>query len=140
MSEQHKRVTGIGGIFFKCNEPETMRNWYAKHLGFNTDAYGTNFEWRDAEHPEKKGSTVWSPFAKSTTYFAPSEKEFMINLRVENMEWLLDELKKEGITQIGDMQVYEYGKFAHIIDPEGNKVELWEPVDEEFEKVTNTTK
>ena len=122
-----KKVTAIGGIFFKCNDPAATREWYSKHLGLSNDQYGTNFEWRDANDPEKKGSTVWSPFAKDSKYFEPS---FMINFRVENLEWLLEELKKEGIMQAGEMQVHEYGKFAHIIDPDGNKIELWEPVDE----------
>jgi predicted enzyme related to lactoylglutathione lyase len=126
-----KRVTALGGIFFKCADPAAMRDWYAHHLGFNTDQYGASFEWRHADRPDKKGSTVWSPFAADTKYFEPSEKEFMINLRVENLAWLLEELKKEGITQIGTLQEYEYGKFAHIMDPEGNKIELWEANDGE---------
>ncbi len=135
MSEP-KRVTGIGGIFFKSENPESARQWYAKHLGLNTNEYGTTFEWRHADAPDKKGYSVWSPFKKDTTYFAPSEKDFMINLRVENLEWLLGELKKEGIEQIGEMQVYEYGKFAHIMDPDGNKLELWQSNDEEYENMT----
>ena len=126
-----KRVTNIGGIFFKSNDPAAMRSWYATHLGLINDPYGTNFEWRHLDEPDKKGSTVWSPFAKDTKYFEPSGKEFMINFRVENLEWLLGELKKEGIEQIGEMQDSDFGKFAHIMDPEGNKVELWEPKDEE---------
>jgi predicted enzyme related to lactoylglutathione lyase len=125
-----KKVTNIGGIFFKSSNPAESREWYAKHLGFSTDKYGTIFEWRDLDAPEKKGSTVWNAFASDTKYFQPSEKDFMINLRVEDLEWLLGELKKEGIEQIGEMQVYEYGKFAHIMDPDGNKLELWEAVDD----------
>src|ERR1700733_9262369 len=123
-----KRVTNLGGIFFKCNDPAAIREWYAAHLGLSADQYGTMFEWRHADEPSKKGSTVWSTFAKDTKYFEPSGKEFMINFRVENLEWLLGELKKEGIEQLGEMQVYDYGKFAHIMDPEGNKIELWEPI------------
>lgn len=130
-----QKVTGIGGIFFKCADPEKTRQWYAQNLGFSGEKYGSIFEWRHADEPNKKGSTVWNPFAKDTKYFQPSEKDFMINLRVENLEWLLGELKREGIEQIGEMQAYEYGKFAHIMDPDGNKIELWEPVDEEDEKV-----
>ena len=130
-----KRVTSLGGIFFKCNDPAAIRNWYNTHLGLNTDQYGTTFEWRHADAPDKKGFSVWSTFSADTKYFEPSGKEFMINLRVENLEWLLGELKKEGIAQIGEMQVYEYGKFAHILDPEGNKIELWESNDEEFGKM-----
>ncbi|OSZ82124.1 glyoxalase [Chitinophagaceae bacterium IBVUCB1] len=131
MSNEHKkRVTGIGGIFMKSNDPEYMRNWYNKHLGFNATQYGATFEWLKTDKPDEKGMTVWNPFKNTTDYFMPSEKEFMINLRVEDLEWLLAELKKEGIEQIGEMQVYEYGKFAHIIDPEGTKIELWEAVDD----------
>jgi predicted enzyme related to lactoylglutathione lyase len=124
-----KRATGIGGIFFKSNDPKGVKDWYRDHLGFNTDDYGATFEWRHEDAPEKKGSTIWSTFAADTKYFQPSEKQFMINLRVEDLEWLLGELKKEGIEQIGEMQDYEYGKFAHIMDPDGNKVELWEAKD-----------
>jgi predicted enzyme related to lactoylglutathione lyase len=141
MSEP-KRVTAIGGIFFKCEDPTATREWYGKHLGLSTDQYGANFEWRHADAPEKKGTTVWSAFKNDTAYFAPSDKQFMLNFRVENLEWLLGELKKEGVTQIGEMQVYDYGKFAHIMDPEGNKIELWEAVDEVFSDMTDgsTTK
>lgn len=141
MSEP-KRVTAIGGIFFKSEDPAAIRNWYAKHLGLKTNEYGTTFEWRHADNPEKKGYNVWSPFKKDTTYFAPSEKEFMLNLRVEDLEWLLEELKKEGVEQIGETQVYDYGKFAYIMDPEGNKLELWQSNDEEYEKLSSdaTTK
>lgn len=128
-----KKVTGIGGIFFKCDDAAAMRTWYSKHLGFSDNQYGTIFEWRDAEKPDVKGSTVWNTFKKETTYFQPSEKDFMINLRVENLEALLAELKEQGIEPVGKMQVYDYGKFAHIMDPEGNKLELWEPIDEALE-------
>jgi predicted enzyme related to lactoylglutathione lyase len=125
-----KRVTGIGGIFFKSQDPAAARDWYARHLGLQTDQYGATFDWRYTDEPDKKGQTVWSPFAADTQYFAPSAKDFMINLRVENLEWLLEELKKEGVEQIGEMQVYDYGKFAHIVDLEGNKIELWEAIGE----------
>jgi len=130
-----KRVTAIGGIFFKSADPAAMREWYASHLGLSTSQYGTTFEWRHIDEPAKKGSNVWSTFPADTKYFEPSGKDFMINFRVENLEWLLGELQKEGITPIGELQVYEYGKFAHIIDPEGNKIELWEAVDEVDEKI-----
>jgi predicted enzyme related to lactoylglutathione lyase len=125
-----KRVTGIGGIFVKCNDPVATRNWYAQHLGFSANEYGTVFEWREASDPEQKGTSVWNTFKKESKYFDPSPKEFMVNFRVENLEWLLGELKKEGIEQVGEMQVYEYGKFAHIMDPDGLKIELWEAIDE----------
>ncbi len=123
------KVTGLGGIFFKCDDPAAVREWYNKHLGLNAGQYGATFDWRHDEEPDKKGQSVWNTFPKTTKYFEPSGKEFMINLRVENLEWLVEELKKEGIALVGEMQVYEYGKFAHIMDPEGNKIELWEAID-----------
>ncbi len=127
------RVTGIGGIFFKCKDSEKVKNWYQENLGLPTDQYGWNFEWRDNSQPEKKGSTQWSPFKDTTTYFAPSEKQFMINYRVEDLDGLLEQLKRNGVTIIGDVQSFSYGKFAHIMDPEGNKIELWEPSEEGFD-------
>jgi len=130
-----KRVTGIGGIFFKCQNPKSMKNWYTTHLGFDTDDYGTSFEWRQADDPTKKGFSVWSPFDADTKYFEPSQKEFMVNYRVENLEWLLEELKKEGVQVLDEIEAVEYGKFAHIIDPEGNKIQLWEAFDEEYDKM-----
>src|SRR5437867_11323882 len=93
-----KRVTGIGGIFFKCKEPKKMREWYKTHLGLNTNQYGTVFEWRQATDSSKKGFSQWTPFAEKTKYFDPSTKEFMINYRVENLEALVEELIKEGVT------------------------------------------
>jgi predicted enzyme related to lactoylglutathione lyase len=131
----NKKVTGLGGIFFKCQDPDKMKQWYNTHLGLQTDAYGTNFEWRYSDTPERKGQTQWSTFKADTTYFAPSEKEFMINYRVENLEELVAELRNEGVTITDEIAVYDYGKFVHIMDPEGNKIELWEPVDEEYDKI-----
>lgn len=130
-----KRVIGIGGIFMKCKDPEAIRQWYQLHLGFNTDAYGTNFGTRDLHNPHQKQFSVWSTFPAGTDYFEPSSKDFMLNFRVENLEALLPQLKEEGVAVIGEMQNYPYGKFAHIIDPEGNKIELWEANDKEFEKI-----
>ena len=121
-----KRVTGIGGIFFKCKDPEKVREWYKTHLGVQTDAYGAKFEWRQEEDSTQKGYTLWTPFAEKTKYFEPSAQSFMINYRVENLEALVEELKKEGVTILDKMETYDYGKFIHILDVEGNKVELWE--------------
>ncbi|HYH15939.1 MAG TPA: VOC family protein [Flavisolibacter sp.] len=126
-----KKVTGIGGIFFKCKDPQKMNEWYKKHLGFDTNQYGSTFEWRQSEDPAKKGSTQWSPFAETTKYFEPSTKDFMINYRVENLEALVEQLKNEGVTIVDNIESYDYGKFVHILDAEGNKIELWEPVDSE---------
>lgn len=130
-----KRVTGIGGIFFKCKDPKNVSEWYKTHLGFNTNDYGTNFVWRHAEDPSKKGYTLWSPFTNDTDYFSPSNKDFMFNFRVENLEELIKELKKEGVTVLDEIEEYAYGKFAHILDIEGNKIELWEAYDKEYENL-----
>lgn len=130
-----KRVTSIGGIFFKCKDPEKIKEWYTKHLGLETDKYGTTFEWRQAEDSSKRGFTQWSPFSETTKYFAPSTSSFMINYRVENLEWLVEELRKEGVTIVDAIEAFEYGKFVHILDPEGNKIELWEPDDSEYDKI-----
>ena len=126
-----KRVTGIGGIFYKAADPDKTMKWYADHLGLNVTPYGTTFEWRNKEKPEETGSTQWSVFKEDTKYMEPSKKEFMINFRVEDLEGLLKLLKEEGIEQVGEMQSYDYGKFAHIMDPDGVKIELWEPLGEE---------
>ena len=136
-----KKVTGIGGIFFKCKDPDQMKEWYKTHLGLDTDQYGTTFEWRQANDPNQKGFTQWSPFSEKTKYFEPSSKEFMINYRVENLEALVELLKNEGVVITDEIETFEYGKFVHIMDMEGNKIELWEPIDEEYDKsVGGTTK
>ena len=122
-----KKVTGIGGIFFKCKDPNKMNEWYKTHLGFDTTQYGTSFEWRQLEDPAKTGTTQWSPFAETTKYFEPSTKDFMINYRVDNLEALVAQLKSEGVTIVDEIESYDYGKFVHIVDVEGNKIELWEP-------------
>ena len=125
-----KRVIGIGGIFFKTKDPDKIKDWYKNHLGLNTDNYGCTFWWKDENG--NKCSTQWSPFKDDTKYFSPSEKDFMFNYRVENLEELLKVLKEEGVTIVGEMETYDYGKFGWILDPEGNKIELWEPVDSAF--------
>jgi predicted enzyme related to lactoylglutathione lyase len=130
---QPKRVTGIGGVFFKSKDPAAVRQWYATHLGFQIDEWGTNFEWRQADDGKKKGFTQWGPFRQDAKKIGPA-KDFMMNYRVENLEWLLGQLKKEGVTVLGEIQVEDYGKFATILDLEGNRVELWEPYDEKYEK------
>jgi len=130
-----KKVTGIGGIFFKCKDPKKIKDWYQKYLGLNTNQYGAVFEWRQGADTTKKGFTQWSPFSEKTKYFEPSERDFMINYRVENLEALVEELKKEGVAITDTIQTVDYGKFVHIMDIEGNKVELWEPNDVEYEKL-----
>jgi len=124
-----KRVTGIGGIFFKCNDPEKVKEWYKTHLGFDTGPYGTKFDWRQDADSTKKGYTLWTPFSEKTKYFEPSTKDIMINYRVEDLEALVEQLKKEGVTVLDKIETYDYGKFVHILDLEGNKIELFEPGD-----------
>lgn len=126
-----KKVTGLGGVFFKCDDPKGMNEWYSKNLGLDTSDYGAIFRWRDAEDPSKKGATAWSTFPQDSKKFNPSEKPYMINYRVENLVALVDELKKDNVAIIDEIADYaEYGKFVHILDPEGNIIELWEPKDE----------
>lgn len=122
-----KKVTGIGGIFFKCKDPKKMNEWYKTHLGIDAGEYGASFEWREDVDSKKKGSTQWTPFEETTNYFEPSSKDFMINYRVDDLEGLVKQLEKEGVPILDNIETFEYGKFVHIIDFEGNKVELWEP-------------
>ena len=121
-----KRVTGLGGVFFKTKDPGKIKEWYAKHLGLPMDDYGCSFRWIDAES-KAPALTAWSPFKDETTYFQPSEKQFMLNYRVANLAELLKVLREEGVQIVGEAQDDPFGKFAWIMDPEGNKIELWEP-------------
>lgn len=141
-TEKKGRITGIGGIFFKSQNPKKIKEWYTDHLGIVPNEYGSLFEFRQSDEPYPKGYLQWGPFSKDTEYFKPSEKEFMINYRVENIEALVAELKEAGVEVLDEIEYYEYGKFVHVMDPEGNKIELWEPVDESFTQLYegNTTK
>ena len=127
-----KKVTGSGGVFFKCKDPNAIKEWYKTHLGLDTDQWGTNFEWRQGADSAKKGFTQWSPFSEKSTHF---DGAIMINYRVENLEALVEQLKKEGVTVTDKIETFEYGKFVHILDNEGNKIELWEPNDIEYDKI-----
>lgn len=127
---KEKRVTGIGGFFFKTENPKELKEWYKNHLGLNTDDYGCTFWWKNEKGDDC--STQWSPFKNDTNYFEPSQKQFMQNFRVHDLESLIKKLSQEGVTIVGEMQTYEYGKFAWILDPENNKIELWEPIDSAF--------
>lgn len=129
------RVHGIGGVFFRSNNPEATRNWYSRHLGLTVDAYGTNFAWRRTRAPEKKGYTLWSPFKKDTDYFGFEGQQFMINYRVDNLEALVAELKRSGVQIVDEIDQEPCGKFVHIVDNDGRRVELWEPIDDEYEKM-----
>ncbi len=135
MENKKGKVNGIGGIFFKCKSPDEMKNWYNQNLGLVTNEYGSLFEFRKVDKPDEKAYLNWSPFADDTKYFEPSNKEFMINYRVENIEELVDELKTNGVTILDSIETFEYGKFVHILDPENNKIELWEPIDSIFTKM-----
>jgi predicted enzyme related to lactoylglutathione lyase len=130
-SNNMKKVTGIGGIFFKCKDPNKIKEWYKTHLGIDAGSYGASFEWQESTDPSKKGTTQWNPFPETTKYFDPSAKDVMINYRVENLTALVEELKKEGVTILDKIETYDFGKFVHIMDIEGNKIELWEPVYDE---------
>lgn len=132
MSEKTPKVTGIGGIFFKSTNPQEIRDWYAKNLGLAVNEYGSSFEFRNANNPDEINYLQWSAFQGNTDYFEPSKKEFMINYRVQNIEGLVEKLRKNGVIIVDSIEVYEYGKFVHILDSDGNKLELWEPIDSTF--------
>ena len=122
------KVTGIGGIFFFSDNPQEMKEWYAKNLGLEINEWGSSsFDSRDINKPDQINSLQWSPFEKGSDYFAPSKKEFMLNYRVQNIEGLVNKLKANGVTILDDIATFDYGKFVHIMDTEGNKIELWEP-------------
>lgn len=140
MDKKKGRVTGLGGIFFKSKNPDELVQWYKDNLGIECDEYGHTFEWRRPENKEKMGYTVWSIFDKGTKYLDPSGNDFMINYRVENLKELLEEFKAKGLQVVGDIEEYDYGKFGWIMDPEGHKIELWEPVDEVFTEMVKKSK
>jgi len=121
-----KRVTGIGGIFFKSKDPAQLRDWYRKHLGIESEIYGASLYWRD-DPRHSEAYTVWSPFAYDTKHFDPSHAPFMINYRVDDLDWLLTQLRAEGVDVDPRVEESEFGKFAWIMDPEGNRIELFEP-------------
>lgn len=123
-----KRVTGIGGIFFKANDPTALGAWYKKHLGIDVQPWGgAAFDWTDSDGNPTGGTTAWSVFAASSDHFAPSTAPFMVNYRVHDLLALVNVLREEGCDVLHDISESEYGKFAWVVDPEGNKVELWEP-------------
>lgn len=123
------KVTGIGGVFFFSDNPQDLRAWYAKNLGFEITEWGSSsFESRNVNKPDEIDALQWNPFQKGDAYFSPSSKEFMINYRVQNIEGLVNKLKENGVTILDSIATYDYGKFVHIMDAEGNKIELWEPI------------
>jgi predicted enzyme related to lactoylglutathione lyase len=121
------KATGVGGIFFFSENPKEIRAWYKKNLGIDANDYGASFESRSLDKPDEINTLQWSPFKKGSEYFAPSKKEFMINYRVQNIEGLVAQLKANGVNVLDSIETFDYGKFVHIMDNEGNKIELWEP-------------
>jgi len=130
-------VTGIGGVFFKSDDPERLREWYRRHLGIAGVSGGVNFVWRDRYDPSLVGYTVWAAFPRKTGYFGSDSQDLMVNYRVRNLDALLGRLKSEQVQQVGVIEEHWYGRFAWILDGEGNRLELWEPAKlspEEFER------
>jgi predicted enzyme related to lactoylglutathione lyase len=128
------RIIGIGGIFFKTKDPKSTKQWYSDNLGLITNEYGATFIQKKVSNPDENIYLQWSPFEENTNYFDPSKKDFMINYRVENIVELVEELKEKGVTIIDEITSYDYGKFVHILDHEGNAIELWEPIDKAFDE------
>ena len=124
------KVTGIGGIFFYSDDPQKTKEWYRENLGIESNEYGSSFESRSLNKPEEIKTLQWTPFKKGSEYFAPSKKEFMINYHVQNIEGLVKKLRENGVTVLDSIASYDFGKFVHILDSEGNKIELWEPAEE----------
>ena len=137
--DDNPKVTGIGGIFFFSENPDKTKKWYAENLGLAVNQWGSSFEFRNAHRPDEINYLQWSPFEKSSTYFAPSKKEFMINYRVQHIEKLVENLKANGVKIVKEIETYDYGKFVHIMDNDGNKLELWEPVDHVFTQMGGET-
>ncbi len=128
------KVTGIGGIFFKSKDPKNLKLWYSKNLGLDINSYGAKFEWREGIDSSKYGVTQWTPFSDKTKYFEPSTKDFMVNYRVGDLVLLLAELKSNNVNILDTIETYDYGKFVHILDIEGNKIELWQPTESDYNK------
>ena len=139
MENEKPKVTGIGGIFFRTKNPNDTKEWYNKNLGLETTEYGSSFEFRNANRPDEINYLQWSPFQEDTKYFEPSSKEFMVNYRVQHIEKLVENLKANGVTVVDEIEEFDYGKFVHIMDPDGNKLELWEPVDKVFTEMGGPT-
>lgn len=139
MNDNQPKVTGIGGIFFFSDNPNETKEWYSKNLGLEVNEWGSSFEFRNANRPEEINYLQWSPFKTGSEYFSPSKKEFMINYRVQNIEALVLKLKENGVQVVDEIETYDYGKLVHIMDNEGNKIELWEPIDKVFTEMGGKT-
>lgn len=136
LEKKEPKVKGLGGFFFRSKNPEELRNWYREHLGIEGGDEGTSFEWRKVDDPTSSGFTVWHAFSKTDDYFDVAGQEFMINYRVQNLEGLLEDLRKKGVEIVGETKTYDYGSFAWILDLEGRKVELWQPNDSIYDEIT----
>jgi predicted enzyme related to lactoylglutathione lyase len=126
MSDDMEKVTGIGGVFFRAQDPGRLSAWYRDHLGVPAHDGHASFIWREHDHPDALGRTEWCAFPADTDYFGPSKQPFMINYRVANLDRMLDQLRRNGVA-IEKVEDHDYGRFAWITDPEGNRIELWEP-------------
>ncbi len=136
----NRRAIGIGGVFFLSKDPEASRAWYLQHLGLNNHPeWGTSFEWRQAPDGKTKGYTAWNPFPHDTDYFGESGQQFMVNYRVVDLETLIESLRADGVEIAKEIESFDYGKFAHIVDGDGMRVELWEANDGEYEKIVENT-
>ena len=127
MADEKGKVIGIGGVFLKSADQKRLSAWYADRLGIQQDAYGGRFQWRSFEDPAREQVTAWSVFPATSTYFDPSAAPFMINYIVDDLEALLAKLGAAGVPIDPKREDYDYGRFAWIYDPDGNKIELWEP-------------
>ncbi len=136
MNDSSKRKTdragadGLGGVFFRCQDPEATKQWYAQHLGLAVDEWGSVFRWRKDDQPEEKAWTQWSPFKADTEYFGDRDQQFMINYRVDDLIKVIDQMREAGVEIVGDIIEESYGKFAHVVDHDGRRIELWEPGEE----------
>lgn len=133
------RVIGIGGIFYKSSNPTATKDWYSEHLGMKMNDWGSSFEFRNANRPSETNYLQWSVFSDSTQYLAPSSSDFMINYRVQNIEGMVRNMRKSGVVIVDSIETYDYGKFVHLLDNDGNKIELWEPVDEVLTEMGGVT-
>jgi len=125
-----QRVKGIGGVFFKAQEPQTLQAWYVQHLGLDPESTGyVSLEWRDKDDPSRVGSTVWAPFPQDTEYFNPGQASWMINYRVDDLDAMLAQLRAAGVQVDDRVEEMEFGRFGWATDPEGNRFELWQPAE-----------
>lgn len=120
-------ITGVGGIFFKSENPAALRAWYSKYLGLHSDQYGAVIRWRRKDEPERFGHTVWSPFSRESNYFEPTSAPYMVNFRVTNLRAMLEQLREAGAWVDDRIEESEYGTFGWFRDPDGTRIELWQP-------------